>query len=381
MRRKKSDRRQLPPSSSSNGNDISGEVSTEANPMTTVASQLQETHLNPDTASGGPMADSKVSNTATNNVVNQRKKRARRKRTRSGKLVSKEKSKRAEKSSLTSPPPQKRRPLANNARAQENVQAQDDSDGGIDPDGVTAGTARAIDFNALTLASLRKYRRVHRLRLKPTSSKLELVRAVTEHFHQRREDPPSSSPPIAEALSQVRRSGPQLTDSTMPSLNLIGLKIPSRNVVYDVNALDEQQIIDSFVASVRSGESVLHPPRRRRTSVTSKSPTLDGNDPHHDHVSEEGEELKREEDHGPAQMMTLQRKKQLLVQKVKSMIGDLDLSQLAQKPTTALTTDANGPKLTTEADMEKGPAEYPPLISKVNVTTITESVPGAQPNL
>lgn len=39
-----------------------------------------------------------------------------------------------------------------------------------------------IDFNQLTLASLRKYRRYHRLRMKPTSSKLELVAACSEHF-------------------------------------------------------------------------------------------------------------------------------------------------------------------------------------------------------
>ena len=43
-------------------------------------------------------------------------------------------------------------------------------------------TEPRIDFNQLTLASLRKYRRYHRLRMKPTCSKLELVAACSEHF-------------------------------------------------------------------------------------------------------------------------------------------------------------------------------------------------------
>ena len=51
--------------------------------------------------------------------------------------------------------------------------------------GASPPTARnqvRIDFNMLTLASLRKYRRYHRLRMKPTSSKMELVAACSEHF-------------------------------------------------------------------------------------------------------------------------------------------------------------------------------------------------------
>ena len=39
-----------------------------------------------------------------------------------------------------------------------------------------------LDFNLLTLASLRKYRRVYHLNLEPTSSKSELVKAASEHF-------------------------------------------------------------------------------------------------------------------------------------------------------------------------------------------------------
>ena len=44
------------------------------------------------------------------------------------------------------------------------------------------GREHRIDFNQLTLASLRKYRRFHRLRMKPTSSKVELVEACSDHF-------------------------------------------------------------------------------------------------------------------------------------------------------------------------------------------------------
>lgn len=40
----------------------------------------------------------------------------------------------------------------------------------------------SLDFNLLTLASLRKYRRVYHLNLEPTSSKSELVKAASEHF-------------------------------------------------------------------------------------------------------------------------------------------------------------------------------------------------------
>lgn len=39
-----------------------------------------------------------------------------------------------------------------------------------------------LDFNLLTLASLRKYRRVYHLNLEPTSSKSELVKAASDHF-------------------------------------------------------------------------------------------------------------------------------------------------------------------------------------------------------
>jgi hypothetical protein len=39
-----------------------------------------------------------------------------------------------------------------------------------------------IDFNMLTLATLRKYKRHHHLRIKPTVSKAELVEVVTAHF-------------------------------------------------------------------------------------------------------------------------------------------------------------------------------------------------------
>lgn len=43
-------------------------------------------------------------------------------------------------------------------------------------------TNNIIDFNQLTLASLRKYKRIHHLRVKPTLSKAELVQVVTAHF-------------------------------------------------------------------------------------------------------------------------------------------------------------------------------------------------------
>lgn len=39
-----------------------------------------------------------------------------------------------------------------------------------------------VDFNLITLNSLRKYRRRFQMRLSPTSNKAELVEAVTAHF-------------------------------------------------------------------------------------------------------------------------------------------------------------------------------------------------------
>jgi hypothetical protein len=43
-------------------------------------------------------------------------------------------------------------------------------------------TPPTIDFTQLTLASLRKYKRVHNLRIKPTLSKAELAEHVRAHF-------------------------------------------------------------------------------------------------------------------------------------------------------------------------------------------------------
>ena len=46
----------------------------------------------------------------------------------------------------------------------------------------TPGKKPIVDFNNLTLASLRKYKRVFGLRVKPTVSKAELVEHVSAHY-------------------------------------------------------------------------------------------------------------------------------------------------------------------------------------------------------
>lgn len=79
----------------------------------------------------------------------------------------------------------------------------------------------AVDFSMLTLESLRKYKRVHKLRIKPTLSKAELVKVVTEHFQ--------SEPP--QVTIGIGAEGNDLT-------------------------LDEEKMIDAFVMAVRQHRSV-----------------------------------------------------------------------------------------------------------------------------
>lgn len=82
----------------------------------------------------------------------------------------------------------------------------------------TPTTTRHIDFSVLTLASLRKYKRVHHLRIKPTVSKAELVQHVSAHF-----------------FTDCRGGGGELVAPTTGP----------------VETKEEQQMIDDFVMAVR----------------------------------------------------------------------------------------------------------------------------------
>lgn len=201
--------------------------------------------------------------------------------------------------------------------------------------GDVRGRSRPIDFNDLTLASLRKYRRVHRLRLKPTSSKMELVAAVSEHF-----------------ASMVQTIEQSMENSSSTSTTASGGNANSlTTIVSDLQAMTERQSIDSFVLTVRTGVSVLHPQRRRRSSK--KNATM-------------GER--------PLPLDALQRQKQLLVQRVKTMIHDLDLSALvpAVNNATAVSEDVHKD--------EEGQVKSQPDKSPISEPSATATAVEAQPN-
>lgn len=66
------------------------------------------------------------------------------------------------------------------------------------------GLTAQVDFSLLAISSLRKYKKAHRVRLKPTTSKQELADAVAKHFAQL--PPPDDEDRIIEAFSSALKN-------------------------------------------------------------------------------------------------------------------------------------------------------------------------------
>ncbi|PJF17046.1 Oligosaccharyltransferase delta subunit [Paramicrosporidium saccamoebae] len=114
------------------------------------------------------------------------------------------------------------------------------------------GAAPKVDFSKLALSSLRKYKKTHRVRMKPTTNKHELAEVLSKHFSQL--PPPEDESQVIESFAAaIKNHVWQLTDrvkypEVLPARRVLG----NDAIKYSVSLEGDCQLVQSNFVLTRT---------------------------------------------------------------------------------------------------------------------------------